>query len=72
MNVREQYFSFLHSEESIIKELEEYFDVNLCEVFDKYNEQEFGEFFNLGEGNRISWNDLELIIKKFKVLVKGR
>ena len=40
MNVREQYFSFLHSEESIIKELEEYFDVNLCEVFDIDLEEE--------------------------------
>lgn len=69
MNLREQYFTFMYGEDKrsgIMEELEEYFDVDLFNAFCECHDREYSEFFNMGEGNRISWGDLESIVNSYK------
>ena len=68
MNLREQYFSFFYGEDfksGFIKELEDFFDVDFFEVFSECYGYDYSEYFNMGEGKRISFNELENLVKAY-------
>jgi len=73
MNLREQYFDFMYGEDKqsgIMKELENHFKIDLFNAFTECNDREYTEFFHMGEGKRISWDELENIINRYRELLE--
>lgn len=71
LELREQYFDFMYGkkrDKGIIKEINDFFDTDLFEVFNYY-EYDYPEFFNMGENadDGLTWNKLLDLIKKYKV-----
>jgi len=73
MNLREQYFDFMYGDDrkgGLIEELEKHFSIQIYDAFQECNDREFTEFFHMGEGKSISWDELENIVNRYKELLE--